>query len=106
MRLGSFFAAVKIGFIRSPDVYTNCVSRSLYASKSAIGRVATPESIAALATAGAIITMRRGSKGLGIRYSGPKRRFSMLYALRDDVRLLGHREIRDRAHARRASSPR
>ncbi len=62
---------------QQPRVYTNCVNRSLYASKSAMGRVATPESIAALATAGAIITMRRGSKGLGIRYSGPKRRFSM-----------------------------
>ncbi len=34
---------------------------------SSIGRVATPESIAALATAGAILTIRRGSNGFGIR---------------------------------------
>jgi hypothetical protein len=37
---------------------------------SVIGRVATPESMAAWATAGAILTIRRGSKGFGIRYSG------------------------------------
>ena len=36
-----------------------------------IGRVATPESIAAWATAGASETSRRGSNGCGIRYSGP-----------------------------------
>ena len=34
---------------------------------SAIGRVATPLSIAACATAGATTSIRRGSKGLGIR---------------------------------------
>jgi hypothetical protein len=39
---------------------------------SVIGRIATPLSAAALATAGAIFIIRRGSKGLGIRYSGPK----------------------------------
>jgi hypothetical protein len=38
---------------------------------SSIGRVATPESIAACATAGAILMIRRGSNGFGIRYSGP-----------------------------------
>ena len=32
----------------------------------------TPDSMAALATAGAILTIRRGSKGLGMMYSGPK----------------------------------
>ena len=37
---------------------------------SAIGRVATPDSIAALATAGASSTIRRGSNGLGIRCIG------------------------------------
>jgi len=37
-----------------------------------IGRVATPLSQAALATAGAIRRIRRGSKGEGIRKSGPK----------------------------------
>ena len=41
-------------------------------SQSLIGRVATPESMPARATAGAILTMRRGSNGFGIRYSGPK----------------------------------
>ena len=34
----------------------------------------SPEAIAASATAGAICIIRRGSKGLGIRYSGPKTR--------------------------------
>ncbi|CFN76218.1 Uncharacterised protein [Bordetella pertussis] len=33
---------------------------------SSIGRVATPESAAAWATAGAICTIRRGSNGLGM----------------------------------------
>ncbi|CFN80176.1 Uncharacterised protein [Bordetella pertussis] len=32
-----------------------------------MGRVATPPSMAALATAGAMRTIRRGSNGLGIR---------------------------------------
>ena len=36
---------------------------------------ATPESMAALATAGATCSISRGSKGRGIRYSGPKLRF-------------------------------
>ena len=34
---------------------------------SAIGRVATPQSIAACATAGATRAIRRGSNGLGMR---------------------------------------
>jgi len=38
----------------------------------AIGRDATPESIAALATAGASSTIRRGSNGLGMIWLGPK----------------------------------
>ena len=49
----------------------NWPSFSLYASMSTIGRAATPESIAACATAGASITSRRGSNGRGIRYSAP-----------------------------------
>ncbi len=44
---------------------------------SAIGRVATPLAIAALATAGAMRVIRRGSNGFGIRYSGPNRRLVM-----------------------------
>ena len=43
-------------------------------------------------------TMRRGSNGFGIRYSGPKRSSRSPYAVGDDVGLLGHREIGDRAH--------
>ena len=39
---------------------------------SASGRVATPESTAACATAGATRAMRRGSNGRGMMYSGPK----------------------------------
>jgi hypothetical protein len=42
-----------------------------------MGLDATPESIAAFATAGAIFTMSRGSKGLGMRYSGPNARSSV-----------------------------
>ena len=42
-----------------------------------MGSVATPLSIAAFATAGATFTMRRGSKGRGIRYSGPKHTWSL-----------------------------
>src|SRR6478672_993001 len=82
MHFGACLAALKIGFISSPECQTKLVSRARYASKSSIGRVATPESIAAFATAGAIITMSRGSNGFGIRYSGPNRRFSWrLYAV-------------------------
>ena len=58
----------------------NCESRSRYASKSAIGRVATPLSIAALATATGTLTMSRGSNGFGIRYSGPNDSDSPAYA--------------------------
>ena len=43
---------------------------------SEIGRVATPQSVAAWATAGAMRVIRRGSKGLGMRYSRPKLSFS------------------------------
>jgi hypothetical protein len=38
---------------------------------SAIGLRATPESIAACATADDTCAIRRGSNGVGIRYSGP-----------------------------------
>src|SRR5678809_438552 len=47
---------------------------------SVIGRRATPDSAAALATAGAIRIIRRGSNGVGIRYSGPKLRVAPAYA--------------------------
>src|SRR5205807_8329172 len=71
-RRGADFAAENTGFISSPKWYTYCVIESRYASRSAIGRVATPESIAAFATAGATRAIRRGSKGRGMMYSGPK----------------------------------
>ena len=38
---------------------------------SAIGRRATPVAIAASATKGGMYQMRRGSKGVGMMYSGP-----------------------------------
>ena len=38
---------------------------------STIGLRATPESMAALATATGTLTMRRGSNGAGMMYSGP-----------------------------------
>ena len=41
-----------------------------------MGRRATPVSIAALATASGILLIRRGSKGAGMMYSGPKDRSS------------------------------
>ena len=43
---------------------------------SAMGRVATPVSMAAFATAGAMRRMRRGSNGEGMSESGPKARVS------------------------------
>ena len=73
---------------------------------SAIGRVATPDSAAALATAGAIRIIRRGSNGLGIRYSGPKLQRRAGIGRGHDLALLGLRQLGDRVHARRSSSPR
>ena len=65
-----------MGFIVVPEAYTKVCRRSRYASMSAMGRCATPLSMAAWATAGAIFIISRGSNGLGIRYSGPKVSFS------------------------------
>jgi hypothetical protein len=45
-------------------------------AKSEIGRVATPDSIAALATAGAMRRISRGSNGLGMSEPLPKVRAS------------------------------
>jgi hypothetical protein len=72
MRRGDSFAAAKMGFMMSPEWYTNSFRRWMYAGKSLIGSVATPLSIAARATAGAIFTMSRGSNGRGMMYSRPK----------------------------------
>ncbi len=66
-RLGASLAAANIGFMMRPDWYTKRLSRPRYPSKSVTGRVATPESIAACATAGAILAISRGSNGRGIR---------------------------------------
>ena len=41
---------------------------------------AAPDSIAAFATAGATVVSKRGSRGLGIIYSGPKLIRFRLYA--------------------------
>jgi hypothetical protein len=46
-------------------------SSCAYFSRSRIGFLATPVSIAALATAIGIAEMRRGSKGTGMMYCGP-----------------------------------
>ena len=43
------------------------------AAMSTMGCVAPPDSIAARATAAGTISIRRGSNGLGMMYSGPKR---------------------------------
>ena len=67
-------ALTPLAALQVPEWYTKRRNCWRYAAKSSIGRVATPLSIAALATAGATFSIRRGSKGLGIRYSGPKRR--------------------------------
>src|ERR1035437_1832702 len=50
----------------------------LYASQLVIGYLATPLSIAALATAGATLEINLGSTGFGIIYSFPKTKLSIL----------------------------
>ena len=52
---------------RARFVHEAAQSWSRYSSKSLIGRVATPLSIAAFATAGAMLVMRRGSNARGMR---------------------------------------
>ncbi len=49
-----------------PERNTNEFNLASYASQSSIGRLATPVSHAALATAGAIFRIKRGSKGFGM----------------------------------------
>ena len=55
--------------------YTNAQillsSFDLYSSMFRIGMVAVPESIAAWAMSGHRVVIKRGSNGVGIRYSGP-----------------------------------
>jgi len=58
----------------------NWPSFSRYARRSAIGRVATPDSIAACATHGASWVSSRGSNGRGMMYSAPKLGISSPYA--------------------------
>ncbi len=74
-------AAMDTGVARKPivdkDAYrSQLLSRRVrsgcaYWSMSTIGLRATPVSIAALATAGGIDEMSRGSNGTGMMYSGP-----------------------------------
>ena len=59
--------ALNTGDMNSPVWLTKRSSDRRYASRSAIGRVATPDSFAACATAGAIRRISRLSKGFGIR---------------------------------------
>ena len=63
-----------MGRMMEPEAYMKAWSFSLYAAMSVMGREATPSAAAACATAGAILSIRRGSKGFGIRYCGPKAR--------------------------------
>ena len=65
---------------------------------SVIGRAATPESAAALATAGAIFIIRRGSNGLGIRYSGPNAQVGARVGGGHHLALLGLGQVGDRVH--------
>ena len=67
---------------------------------SAIGRVATPLSIAAFATAGAIAAISRGSNGSGNQVVGAEARRRLAIGERDDLGGLGLRELGDRAHGR------
>ena len=60
------------GFITMPDLKTKSLRRVWYSLKSLIGRVATPDSMAALATASGTVVISLGSNGFGIRYSRPK----------------------------------
>ncbi len=54
----------------------------------------------ASATAGAILTIRRGSKGRGMMYSGPKPAELLAVGGGDDVALLDARQLGDRLHRR------
>ena len=71
MRFGARRAASNTGRITWPERYTTSSRSWRYCSKSAIGRSATPVSIAARATAGATTRISRGSNGFGMMYSGP-----------------------------------
>ena len=66
MRLGSILALLVIKRTILLSFPSLPKSSSSYLSQSVIGFKATPESIAALATAGATILINLGSKGLGI----------------------------------------
>jgi len=63
-----------------------------------MGRVATPEAIAARATAGAILMIRRGSNGFGMMLSGPNASWRCR-SVRQQVRGLCAGEIGERVHA-------
>jgi hypothetical protein len=67
MRRGASRAAWNTGRMNMPVCVTKRVSDWRYASSSAMGRVATPDASAALATAGAMRRMSRVSNGVGIR---------------------------------------
>ena len=67
MRLGASRAAWNTGRMNMPVWVMKRVSDCRYASRSAIGRVATPDASAAFATAGAMRRMRRESNGVGMR---------------------------------------
>ena len=60
-------AAANTGRMNSPVCVTKRSSDSRYTSRSAIGLVATPDSAAARATAGAMRSISRESNGFGIR---------------------------------------
>src|SRR6187399_711913 len=71
-RTGWLFALANTGFITRPERNAKRSSSAVYSSKFLIGRVATPDSIAAFATAGAMRRISRGSNGLGISEPVPK----------------------------------
>ena len=73
MRLGSRRAFSRTTLMTSLERESIASSRRRYAPMSVIGSRATPERMAASATAGATQRSTRGSKGFGIRYSRPNR---------------------------------
>ncbi len=81
MRFGSRRAFSITVLMTSRERESIASSRRRYAAMSAIGCRATPERMAASATAGATQRSTRWSKGFGIRYSRPKRNDCPPYAL-------------------------
>ena len=98
--LGRRLAASNTGSIGRAGLVYERVSWSRYASKSSIGRVATPLSMAAFATAGAMRGDEPRIERARDQVVGTERRRLLAVRQRDDVGRLGPRELGERAHRR------